>query len=150
MRWFAGEAMPEPDDQAERLWAAVRMLPDKRAGCGASGLWRRACAWAAAGGAVACAEHIGLMWYPSNQRNGSNGRSASASREVMTIVRPRRTKADLTALPTPAPSSEGESPRACRGHAGIWGAKDGCVLPPKGNHSGLGVIARAPQILEWG
>ena len=26
----AGEAVPEPDDQAERLWAAVRTLPDKQ------------------------------------------------------------------------------------------------------------------------
>ena len=26
----AGEAVPEPEDQAEQLWAAVRKLPDKQ------------------------------------------------------------------------------------------------------------------------
>lgn len=57
----AGEAVPEPDDQAEQLWAAVRKLPDKQRDAVLL-VYGEGLSHAAAADAMACAEAT-VSWH---------------------------------------------------------------------------------------
>ena len=57
----AGEAVPEPEDQAERLWAAVRKLPDKQRDAVLL-VYGEGLSHAAAADAMACAEAT-VSWH---------------------------------------------------------------------------------------
>ena len=58
---IGGEAMPEPDTQAERLWAAVRQLPDKQRDAVLL-VYGEGLSHAAAADAMACAETT-VSWH---------------------------------------------------------------------------------------
>ena len=61
MRWSTGEGAPEPDDQAETLWAAVRKLPDKQRDAVLL-VYGEGLSHAAAADAMACAEAT-VSWH---------------------------------------------------------------------------------------